>query len=367
MEKVLSPARLTGFAGGLRRRYVILVAGAALLIPAAAAQGATKDMFAGTPPKGLLKGVPEFATDNAFYPKRVTIHQGDSVSFKIVGFHNILLPAKGTTAPELFALDPSNPVAGVKDAAGADFWFNGQPSVGINPAAAAPTGGKTFDGSETVGSGLPLSGPPKPLKIKFPKKGTYTVLCSVHPGMKGKVVVKGKKAQIPTKKQDRKRIKKQAKAAIKLAKKLVAGQGVPTGPTIKAGNDKKGVATIAFFPAKKTVKVGQPVTFTMSNKSTETHNVAFAPEAYAGELAQAFIGPAGLDPRTVYPSEPFGTALVVNGTSHGNGYVNTGLLDDVKASPLPKSNAVTFTKPGTYQYYCIVHGAEMKGSVTVTP
>jgi plastocyanin len=348
-------------------RRIAILAGAALLIPAAAAQGATKDMFAGTPPKGLLKGVPEFATDNAFYPKRVTIHKGDRVSFQIVGFHNAFLPKKGAAVPELFALDPSTPVKDVKDAAGADFWFNGQPSVGINPGVAAPTGGKSYDGSEAVGSGLPLAGPPKPMKVKFPKKGTYTVLCSLHPGMKGTVVVKGKKAHIPAKKQDRKRIKKQAKAASKLAKKLVAGQGVPSGNVIKAGNDKKGVATLAFFPAKKTVKVGQPVTFTMSSKSTETHNVAFGPEAYAAELAQAFIGPAGLDARTVYPSEPFGTQLVVNGTSHGNGFVNTGMLDDVKASPLPKSNTVTFSKPGTYQYYCIVHGADMKGTVTVTP
>jgi plastocyanin len=348
-------------------RRIAAIAVGALLIPAAAAQGATKDMFAGTPPKGLLANVPEFATDNAFYPKRVTIHKGDRVKFQIVGFHNVYLPEKGAPVPDLFTLDPSTPVAGVKDAAGADFWFNGQPSVGINPGVAAPTGGKSYDGSEAVGSGLPLAGPPEPMKVKFPKKGTYTVLCSLHPGMTGKVVVKGKKAHIPTRKQDAKRIKKQAKAAAKLAKKLVAGQGVPSGATIKAGNDKKGVATLAFFPAKKTVKVGQAVTFTMSNKSTETHNVAFGPAAYAAELAQAFIGPAGLDARTVYPSEPFGSPLVVNGTSHGNGYVNTGMLDDVKASPLPKSSTVSFSKPGTYQYYCIVHGAEMKGSVTVTP
>ena len=348
-------------------RRLTLIAGAALLIPAAAAQGATKDMFAGTPPKGLLKGVPEFATDNAFYAKRVTIHKGDSVSFKIVGFHNIYLPKKGDPIPGLFTVDPSNPVADVKDAAGADFWFNGQPSFAINPQAAAPVGGKTYDGSEAVGSGLPLAGPPKPLKVKFPKKGKYTVLCLVHPGMKGTIVVKGKKAHIPTKKQDRKRIKKQAKAASKLAKKLVAGQGVPSGLTVKAGNDKKGVATIAFFPSTKTVKVGQQVTFTMSKKSTETHNVAFAPEAYAQELAQKFIGPTGLDPRTAYPSQPPGTPLVVgDSTVHGNGFVNTGLLDDVKSTPLPKSATVSFSKPGTYQYYCIVHGAEMKGTIKVT-
>jgi plastocyanin len=346
-------------------RRLTLIAVGALLIPAAAAQGATKDMFAGTPPKGLLKGVPEFATDNAFYPKRVTIHKGDSVSFKIVGFHNVYLPKKGDPVPELFAVDPSKPVADKMDLDGVPFWFNGQPSIGINMAVAAPTGGKSYDGSEAVGSGLPLGGPPKPLKVKFPKKGSYTVLCSLHPGMKGKVIVKGKKARIPTKKQDARRIKAQAKAAAKLAKKLVNGQGVPSGATIKAGNDKKGVATIAFFPAKKTVKVGQPVTFTMSNKSTETHNVAFGPDAYIAELAQGFIGPDGLDPRTVYSSDAPGTPLVVGGTAHG-GYLNTGMLDDIKSTPLPKSSSVSFSKPGTYQYYCIVHGAEMKGSITVT-
>ena len=184
------------------------------------------------------------------------------------------------------------------------------------------------------------------MKVKFPKKGTYTVLCSLHTGHEGQGRGEGQEGRHPVQEAGQKRIKKQSKAASKLAKKLVAGQGVPTGATVKAGNDKKGVATLAFFPAKKTVKVGQQVTFTMSNKSTEAHNVAFGPEAYAAELAQAFIGPAGLDPRTVYPSEPFGTALVRNGTSHGNGYVNTGLLDDDKATPMPKSTAVSFSKPG---------------------
>ena len=231
-------------------RCIAAIAVGALLIPAAAAQGATKDMFAGTPPKGLLKGVPQFATDNAFYPKRVTIHKGDIRELPDRRVPQRLPSEEGRRrSPALFVLDPSNPVAGVKDAAGADFWFNGQPSVGINPTArGADRRQDPPDGSEAVGTGLPLAGPPKPLKVKFPKKGTYTVLCSLHTGMKGKVVVKGKKAHIASKKQDRKRIKKQSKAASKLAKKLVAGEGAPTGATVKAGNDKKGVATLAFFP-----------------------------------------------------------------------------------------------------------------------
>jgi plastocyanin len=349
----------------LRRLTVIAVG--ALLIPAAAAHGATRDMTAGTPPNGALEGVPDIATDNAFYPQRLTIHRGDRVNFRTAGFHNILLPARGGPVPELFAVDAAHPVSGVKDVAGADFWFDGQPSLGINPTVAAPGGGHVYDGSHVISSGLPIGGPPAALKVKFPKKGTYTVLCALHPGMKATVVVKGQRAAIPTKRQVRKRVKAQAKAAAKLAKRLVAGQGAPTGLTVRAGNDKKNVAVLGFFPGTKTVKVGQQVTFTVSRKTTETHNVAFAPQAYANELAGAFIGPAGIDPRTAYPSERPGTPLVVNGTSHGNGFVNTGMLDSVKSTPLPKRAVVSFAKPGTYQYYCIVHGAEMKGTITVKP
>ena len=354
----------------MEKRFFPLFVLGALLIPAAGAQAATKPVYAGPPPNGTLKGVPEFATDNAFYPKKTTIHKGDRISFQFRGFHNFFLPKKGDPPADLIAAGA--PVTGVKDFAGVDFWFNGKvPSLGINPAAAAPSGGKTYNGKAAVGSGLPPDqGAPKPFKVRFTKKGTYTVYCSVHPGMKGKIVVKAKKAKIPSKKQDRKRINKQKKAAAKLAKKLVNSSG-PSGLTVKAGNDKKGVAVIGFFPGTKSVKVGQQLTFTMSTKSTEIHNVGFAPESYGNELAAEFLGPAGIDPRSAYPSQPPGTPLVVGGTPpvHGNGYVNTGLLDDVAGSPQPKSAVVSFSAPGTYDYYCFVHGGPqgMRGKITVTP
>jgi plastocyanin len=224
-----------------------------------------------------------------------------------------------------------------------------------------------FTGKQTISSGIPVAGLPKPMTVKFPKKGAYTVVCALHPGMKATIVVKAKKAKIPSKKQDAARTKAQVKAATKLAKKLAAGQGAPTGLEVRAGNDKQGIAALAFFPATKTVKVGQSVKFAVSSKTTETHNIAFAPNDYAEtDLAPAFLGPNGIDPRTAYPSEPFGSPLVVNGTSHGNGFVNTGMLDAVKATPLPQSATVSFSTPGTYQYFCIVHGAQMSGTVTVT-
>jgi plastocyanin len=224
----------------------------------------------------------------------------------------------------------------------------------------APTGGKTVTGKKLVGSGV--GG--KPFKWKFTRKGKFTLLCSIHPGMTLKVNVKGKKAKVPSKKADAKRVAKQVKAATKRAKKLVAFQG-PAGDAVQAGSDAKGVASLAFYPTAKTVKAGVPVTFTMPKSSTEIHNVAFGPDDYLEGLAKAFE--QSFDPTTIYPSEPFGTPLVADGTNHGNGFVNTGVMDTEDASPFPASQQITFTKPGTYKFICTVHGPVMSGTLTVTP
>jgi len=346
----------------MRLRY-LTAAGVmgALLLPAAAG-AATKTVSAGTPPKGLLPGLPPSSFDNAFYPKRTTIEAGDSVKFDVLGFHNVMSVPKGQDAPPFVV--PGAAVSGVKDAAGADFWFNGQPAFGPNPAVFGPSGDKVIDGKSIDGSGVGLEGPLS-WKVKFPKKGTYTLLCSIHTGMKTTITVKPKSATVPSKGQDARRVKQQIKSAAKLAKKLAADKG-PKGAVIQAGSDKKGVGTIGFFPERKTVKAGVPITFTMSKTSTEIHNVALGPEPYIAELAKNFFGPAGIDPTTLYPSEAPGTPAVFDGTNHGNGYINTGIIDVDGATPMPEKATITFTKPGTYDYYCIVHGAEMKGKITVT-
>lgn len=331
-----------------------------LLLPAAAG-AATKTVSAGTPPKGLLPGLPPTAFDNAFYPKRTTIKAGDSVRFDVLGFHNVLSVPKGKDAPAFVVPGPL--ASGVKDAAGTDFWFNGQPIFGPNPAVFGPSGDKVIDGKQFDGSGVGLEGPVS-WKVKFPKKGTYTLICSIHPGMKTTITVKPKSATVPSKGQDARRVKKQIKLATKLAKKLDAFKG-PKGAAVQAGSDEKGVANLAFYPAAKTVKVGTPVTFRMSKTSTEIHNVAFGPDAYIAELAKNFFGPTGIDPTTLYPSDAPGTPLVYDGANHGNGYLNTGVLDVDKSTPMPASQTVSFSKPGTYDYFCIVHGAEMKGKITV--
>jgi len=72
----------------------------------------------------------------------------------------------------------------------------GPPKVLINPRAAAPAGGKTYDGTGYVNSGIlfPSGAPanlPKSYSLSFLRAGTYEYWCLTHAslGMKGTVIV----------------------------------------------------------------------------------------------------------------------------------------------------------------------------------
>ena len=342
----------------------------ALLLPAAA-DAATKPVFRGPPPKGQLKGVKGPAFDSSFYPNRITLRAGDKIKLTTLGFGDTIFVPKGQKAPGFAIPNPDAPVTGAKDAAGVDMWFNGRPAFAPNPAVIMPSGGNVIDGSKVVGSGLALDGPPKPWVVTFPKAGKFVLRSGLQPGVTLTVDVK-KKAKAATSQAgggataetaDQARIRRQLRANAKLANRLLKYKG-PKGNVVRAGNDAKGVATIAFFPAKKTVKVGDTVTFAMSAHSIETHNVAFGPKAYLDEHAKRFFGPV-IEPFVTFRSEAPGSPISFDGANHGNGYVNTGILDANPVTPLPRSEKVTFTKPGTYKYYCAVHGNDMAGEIVV--
>jgi plastocyanin len=343
----------------MRNQRSLVAAGiAALLIPAATAQAATKQVTIG--PAKPLAGVPPVAFDADFYPRKLTIAKGDHIRFSwTTGFGDVIFVPKGED-PVALAV-PAGTVADAKDAAGNAMWFNGQPSLAPNFPGLSPQGGKVIDGSKVVSSGLALDGPQKPWKVRFTKAGTYRLSSVFHPAKELRVTVKKNRKGVPTAAQDKRALAKQVKASTKLAKKLVAFEG-PKGNVVRAGNDAKGIAQIAFFPAKKTVKVGDTVKFEMSEDSIELHNIAFAPKPYLD--AMPFLGPV-LSPFVVYRSEAPGTAVSFDGANHGNGYFNTGVLDADEKSPFPSSDSVTFTKAGTYTFYCAVHGNDMSGQIVV--
>jgi plastocyanin len=344
------------------RTPIIVAAGIAALLVPTAAQAATKQVTVG-PPKPL-EGVPEYLADTGFYPSRVTIAEGDRLNVTwTTGFGDVIFVPKGQEAPALAVPRPDKPVAGAKDAAGADMWFNGRPNFSPNIPGLSPQGGRVIDGSRIVGSGLALDGPQEPWKVRFAKTGRYTLTSVYHPGKKLRVVVVKRRRDVPSAKQDRKRLKKQIRAATKLAKRLAAFDG-PQGDAVRVGNDAGGIAQVAFFPARKTVEVGDTVTFEMSRHSIETHNVHFGPRDYLDGFARSFFGEV-FQPFVLYGSDAPGTTASYDGTNHGNGYFNTGALDTDKATPFPAKGRVTFTKPGTYRYYCAMHGNQMTGEIVV--
>jgi plastocyanin len=341
-----------------------LVLGALALSPAAA-QAATRSVSIGVSErsaagKSLGKLTAEF---NDFVPHTSRINVGDSLRFVPAGFHNAELPAKGAK-PSALLTPTGTKVSGSKDAAGIPFWFNGQDNIGFNTTLLRGGFGKklTYDGSKTVNSGLPLGGKPKPMTVTFPKAGSYTFFCDVHPGMKGVVKVLAKGKPIPSAKAHKKAAGAQLAKALTTAKTL-ANTPVPDGEVSVGVRGKNGVELFDFLPKQRTVAVGSVLTFRIPNGLVDTHTASTGPgdpekepKSYLGEIAASFEGGSVIDPRGVYSSElPGYTPQTLTPKTHGNGFWSTGAMDAVGASRLPQSGSVTFAAAGTYQFWCLIH------------
>lgn len=351
------------------RSGVVVALGAAVLALPATAAAATKTVYAGPPPtirKIVAKlgatSLGQFKPDvNAFVNRRTTIHVGDKVSFQLRGFHTIDLPKKGGGDVPLI-IPSGGLVNGVNDAAGNPFWFNGKvPNLGFNPALFKAAGGKVYSGKTRVESGI-AGGPPKPFVVKFTKAGTYKYFCDVHAGMIGFVTVKPKSVKVPTAKQDAAAQVAQLTAAIKGAVKTARAK-VPANTVSVGKSASGGVELFSMFPARLTVSSGTVVTFKMSSHSFEAHTATFGTPAALKTLAKQFGGGPTLPAQGVFPSDPT-QPILESPTSHGDGFANTGFIDNDPGSPNPSSGQIKFTEPGTYHYICLIHPF-MHGTIVV--
>jgi plastocyanin len=366
-----------------RHSTLAALAGAAavsLLLPVAA-RAATKTVYEGLPVAAQKKflAVPYEADAIDFFPHTVTIHVGDSVKFIPTAFHNIDIPARGKKPIALLLTGP--PVAGAVDAAGAPYWFNGLPTVKFNPKMVPPNttvdfsptkraAGKgktvTYTGAKEVLTPIPFNAGPKPLTVKFTKAGTVTYYCPLHTGMTGKVRVMPKSRAIPDAKADAKTLQAQIDRDFKVAKKLSTAP-MPAGVVSVGYAGDFGVEYFGFLPKTTTVPVGTTLKFQMSPKSLENHTATTGPgnpteelDTYLGKIAASFFAPQ-FEPAGVYASEPSApTALTP--TLHGNGFWNSGVPDSLPSALLPADRSVTFSAPGTYQFWCMVH-PQMHGTV----
>jgi plastocyanin len=358
----------------IRRSGLLIVATiAAALTFATAAAAATQTVYAGSPPglqklagKLLGKRVQALGQDqpgiNAFFNQSVTIHVGDSVKWTGLSsnFHTVDLPVKG--GEDLPLIVGGAKVTGVNDSAGNPFWFNGVvPNLEFNTKLLGPIGGTTYNGSTRVDSGLAAGPhPSNTLKVKFTKAGVYKYFCDVHPGMIGYVVVRAKGKPVPTPKQNKATLRKaETKDILAAAKLLTAKQ--PADSVSLGESTPQGVELYAMFPSTLTVNAGTVVTFSMSAHTREVHTASFGPSDYLGMLAASVQSPA-FDQQVFYPSDP--GVIHLGPTSHGNGFANTGGLDRDPTTPLPASDKIDFTTPGTYHFECLIHPF-MTGTIVV--
>ena len=97
----------------------------------------------------------------------------------------------------LVAPDASKPISGALDPAGSPFWFNGQPSLGLNPFYLSHRGdGKVHKGQKDIDSGGISLGPSKPYKLSAsPSRAPTGSYDALHPKVTNTVVVVSPRAR----------------------------------------------------------------------------------------------------------------------------------------------------------------------------
>ena len=360
------------------KSWCVLVVVLAALGLAGQAGAANVVVWAGP---GFLKaapaGAPKTADANLFFPQRVLVHVGDTVTFKSQEFHTAtyLGTHKAGAFPIFAPAADKSSYSSINAAAGNPFYFNGHQKFAYNvPQVFAPVGSNIVGGGDVHSSGILDK---KGYTYKFTKPGDYVFHCLVHPDMTVHVVVKPSTAAVTSASQLLKANAAELNSAIATAKKI--DKLAPQAPnTIYAGVGKKvsggSIELMTFKPQKLTVKVGTTVTFQLDSPM-EIHNLVIGPKAY---LTQSFktldLIPQGPGkPNQVWPFFFYGTDAPQAGvftyagaTSHGNGFFATPLVGPA-GSPLPRSLQVTFSAAGDYKYICGIHGPDMNGEIQVTP
>ena len=285
-----------------------------------------------------------------YYPRTITIHAGDTVTWtKNVVLEHTVSFMSGAQPPLPFAPQPDHRVL-------------------LNPLVAFPQGGPSYDGTGVASSGV-IQAAGKTYTLTFTKPGRYVYLCLLHPGMQGTVVVLGAGKPPMTQAEVDKAAAAQWADALKAGRRLraswkVSASASPSGTRYTAAvasDPQSRVSLFRFTPAPLRIKAGSTVRWVMKDVF-EIHTVTFQG---TGEVPQFLLleqqpqGPPKIyfNPKILAPA---------GGPRHtGNTYYNSGILFAANP-PGPTQFSLTFSKPGTYTYWCVVHVPEgMTGTVIV--
>jgi plastocyanin len=368
--------------GAMRFSCLLLVMLAAFALSTATAFGGVRaggvtvvagPSFSGPPPKGLTQQSDALS----FFPKVATVHVGETVTWQFHGFHTATFPGPKRPYPFIVPLGGTEPAT--NDAAGDPFWWAGTgPLLGISPLSLLPEGPSTISSPAQVrSSGLirvvtaTRKRPPAPYTLTFTRPGTYHYECVVHSGMRGIVRVLPASSSVPSPAAEQQQGAVEIKHTV--ADLLRLNHTKPSRPLtvlVGAGHNATGAEIATMFPSKLAVNVGDTVTF-RNNDETDVHTVTFGPEKLRARIETTFISPQGkrilLNPLGAFASEsPGSDPVTYDGSNHGNGYVNSGLLfpKGAPAQAGPQVYKVTFALPGTYHYECVIH-SHMDGTIVV--
>lgn len=360
----------------MRRTAVILLAGAGTLAAPAPAWAGRYTAFAG-PPSPPPKKAPQDATLNRYFPRTLHVRAGDSVRYRVAFVHTVTKLPAGAEIPPPVVPDPAGAAyTGFTDAVGQPFFFNGLPKLINNPAVFTPSGTPVIRGRKSAyNSGFVVGGPKVTRTLRFTAPGRYRILCQLHPGMQQTVVVGRRSGGADTRAQVRKAVAKQVAAGWRRVTRANK-KAVPANTVMAGVGDQDTV--IGYRPSRLQVKAGTTVRFIEGSRS-EIHNMIFGDRDYAlkflatnEKLPLAPGAESQVAPPSIYGSDPVapGAPYVDTGTNHGNGFLWTPVMDKLPGDPpagAPGREAITFTAPGTYRYFCAIHGEAMQGEIVVTP
>jgi plastocyanin len=339
----------------------------ALLSPIAAQAAVTWNLSMGAQSKDLGRQA------MAFLPNEIWIQQNDSITWtsKANEIHTVsFLKQASGGAPAAGTTRPSFP-AGCTDGA----------QGGATPATPNPS---SFTGGSCVNSGLLVGG--QSFTVTFPTLGNYKLVCLVHQDMTGAVHVLPSAAALPYIQSDYDKLAaEEANDLINDTDSAKAQNGNPgtgtnqviiTGELLASGGGKAHLAIMRFLPTKIVVHAGDTVEWTNIDPAVP-HTVTFSPAGVQGTVLEPAAGvPIGvsLDADGAWhgtlPNAQGTAAACGAGTScfnPGPGLVSAAPQDQVNQTALGKTRVrVTFTTPGTYDYYCILHDdLGMAGTVVV--
>jgi plastocyanin len=288
---------------------------------------------------------------NAYEPVTITIHAGDTITWTMASFyaHTVTFLSGSPRPPVIIPQEDGR--------------------LEFSPRVLLPQGDSTYDGRGVASSGL-LEGRGKSFSLTFTNPGRYVYVCLVHPGQAGAVVVMPRGSKLP-----RTQAQYDTMAAAQVSQTIAQGEAAMASAKVEVEKTGKGTiytlsliasptgpaAIDRFSPESLRVKVGDTVRWVMKDP-TEGHTVTFSGTPLLPDFRQEEAQAQG-PPRVFVNLKAVAPA---GGRVHAAGpYYNSGLMT-VGVPGTVQSYSLTFTKPGTYTYWCLVHVAQgMKGTIVV--